>query len=351
MGCTEREIKVGTIAEKIFERYNATSDEEWRKIIQRSATEPSVDGITFPLVPDPDIQREYVGSTLAENTHEPYQYYKAIKDIYLSHFAQIDEKTKLLDVGSGWGRIIRFFMKDILPKNLFGCDVSSKIIDVCKTSFHGELDFQLIKPLPVTPYENESFDIIEGYSVFSHLSSFAVLHWMNEYFRILKPGGMLAMTVWKESRFDFIQKIQREASKSPESERYLSILQSSLSENCVFERDVYKKSGFVFIPYSSDLENTYGEAFVSPDALMSQWQTMFDHITNFELDVDQQIVILQKKDNTQQFSDETLQAMASVAKMYDIQSICACDYNKTLYKKRNIFPPGQWLARFLGGGK
>lgn len=340
---------MGDMAEKIFNQYNTTPDEQWQTIIQRSATEASIDGVPFPSVPDPDIQREYVGSTLAENTREPYQYYKAIKDTFVSRFSNIDKTTKLLDVGCGWGRIIRFFMKDIGPGNLYGCDVSKKIIDICKTSFHGELDFQLIKPLPVTPYENEFFDIIEGYSVFSHLSSFAVLHWMNEYFRILKPGGMLAMTVWKESRFDYIQKLQREAAKSPESERYLYLLQSSLSENCIFERDVYKKSGFVFIPYSSDLESTYGEAFVSPTTLVSQWQTMFDHITNFELDVEQQIVIFKKKDSAQQINENALQAMSGVAKMYDIQSICVCDYNKMLYKKSHTSSPIQRLTRFLGG--
>jgi hypothetical protein len=137
-------------AEKIFRKYNSTPDEGWKEIIRNSAIDPMVDGIAFPLVPDEATQCHFVGSTLAQNVHEPYQYYKYIKDTYESKIGDIDKETKLLDIGSGWGRIIRFFMKDIAPSNLSGCDITSRSVDICNSCFRDELNFRLIKPLPPT---------------------------------------------------------------------------------------------------------------------------------------------------------------------------------------------------------
>jgi 2-polyprenyl-3-methyl-5-hydroxy-6-metoxy-1,4-benzoquinol methylase len=316
--------------EKIFKKYNSVSDEVWRDVIAQSALDPMIDGIAFPLLPDEATQRHFVGSTLAQNVNVPFQYYKAVKDTYESKFGEIDVQTRLLDVGSGWGRMIRFFIKDIAPSNLMGCDVDPKSINICDTCFRGELNFQLIRTLPPTSYEDEYFHIVEGYSVFSHLSCYAVMLWMHEYFRILKPGGMLAMTVWKQNRIDFIRKLQSEPLRTPDTERYYYDLQSSFSPHCELEEDLYKKTGFVYIPYRPDTETTYGEAFVSPDFLASHWSTFFEHISNCDYGGDQQIVFLRKKPNIPKIKSETLQEMARIAKLYDIQSICVNSYNKKM---------------------
>jgi ubiquinone/menaquinone biosynthesis C-methylase UbiE len=317
---------VNSNALEIFRKYNSTPDEEWKEIIRKSAIDPMVDGIAFPLVPDEATQCHFAGATLARNVHVGYQYYKAVKDTYESRIRAIDEETKLLDVGSGWGRVIRFFMKDIVPANLSGCDVSPWSIEICNACFKGDLEFQLIDPLPPTLYGDDHFDIIEGCSVFTHLSYYAVVLWMHEYFRILKPGGLLAMSVWKQSRFDSIRKLQRGPHISPEADRYQHRLQSSFSSNCELEEDLYKEAGMVYIPYSSDPAVTYGEAFISPDSLADHWSPFFEHLTNFELDGYQQIVFLRKKADFPKIDGERLQETARVAKMFDIQSILVNSY-------------------------
>ncbi len=325
-----------TNAEKIYRKYNSTDDEAWKDVVRKSVIDPMIGSIAFPLVPDEKIQCHFAGAPLVKNVHVAYQYYKAIKDTYESKIKRIDEQTKFLDVGSGWGRVIRFFMKDIAPSNLSGCDVSSWSIDICNSCFRGELNFQLINSLPPTPYADDYFDIVEGCSIFTHLSYYAVLLWMYEYFRILKPGGMLAMTVWKQCRFDYIRKLQSEPPRSPESDKYNYTLQSSFSRDCELEEDLYKKTGAVYIPYVSNPAATYGEAFISPDLLVSQWSSFFEHITNFELDGDQQIVFLRKKPDVPKINRETLREIANVAKMYDIQTICVNNYNKKMRTETEI---------------
>ena len=232
-------------------------DEEWKNIIKQTAIDPVIDEITFPLCPEEAMQRHFVGATL-DLVDVPFGYYRTVKSAYKSNVDDITSNTKLLDLGSGWGRILRFFMKDIKPSNLFGCDVSPMSIDICNTCFRGEVSFQKIKPLPPTLYEDNSFDIIEGYSVFTHLSYYAVVLWMHEYFRLLKPGGLFAITVWKKNRFDYIRRIQNKPPISPEVNKYHYNLQSSFSKDCELEEYIYNHAGFIFIPYSADFDVTYG---------------------------------------------------------------------------------------------
>jgi len=312
-------------AEKIFAKYNSMTDDEWKKVIKKSASDPVIGGIKFPLCPDEAMQRQFVGATL-ERVDVPFEYYRTVKSIYESLNCNINSETKLLDLGSGWGRILRFFMKDIKPSNLFGCDVSPMSIDICNTCFRGEVNFQKIKPLPPTLYEDNSFDIIEGYSVLTHLSYYAVLLWLHEYFRLLKPGGLFAITVWKKSRFDYIRNIQRKPPISPEANKYHYNLQSSFSKDCKLEEEIYEHAGFVFIPYSQDFDITYGEAFVSPELLSSQWSTLFEHVGTIDIKGDQQVVLLQKIRNASKIKDETVQEIAKIAKFDDIRSICMTNY-------------------------
>ena len=312
-------------AEKIFAKYNSMSDEEWKNIIKQSASDPVIDDITFPLCPDEAMQRHFVGATL-EQVDVPFDYYRTVKSIYKSNNGNFTSKTKLLDLGSGWGRILRFFMKDIKPSNLFGCDVSPISIDICNTCFSRDVSFQKIRPLPPTLYEDNSFDIIEGYSVFTHLSYYAIVLWMHEYFRLLEPGGLFAITVWKKSRFDYIRKIQSKPPISPEANKYHYNLQSSFSKDCELEEDIYNHAGYIFIPYSPGFDNTYGEAFVSPELLSSQWSSLFEHVSTIEIKGDQQIVFLKKKTTASKIENETVQEIAKIAKFDDIRSICMTNY-------------------------
>jgi len=145
---------------------------------------------------------------------------------------------------------------------------------------------------------------------------------------------MLAMTVWKQDRFDFIRKLQNQPPISPETDRYNYILQTSLSRDCELEEELYRKTGVVYSPYSSDTEITYGEAFISPAFLASQWDALYEHISTADYGAGQEIVFLKKRSDACKSNRETLQEMARIAKMYDIQSICVSKYNKKVMTER-----------------
>ena len=105
----------------------------------------------------------------------------------------IDPERVVLDFGCGWGRMTRFFLKDVRPENLHGADVSPSLVALCRESIPS-CPFWLIDPMPPSTFDRDTFDVIYAYSVFSHLSERAHLRWIGEFARILKPGGVLLVT-------------------------------------------------------------------------------------------------------------------------------------------------------------
>ena len=91
--------------------------------------------------------------------------------------------------------MIRFFLRDIEPGKVWGVDHYDKAIESCKQTNHWH-NFLHIKPFPPTDFASSTFDFIFAYSVFSHLSEPAQLAWVEEFARLLRPGGVLIATTW-----------------------------------------------------------------------------------------------------------------------------------------------------------
>jgi len=97
----------------------------------------------------------------------------------------------VLDWGCGPGRVIRHW-----PENNFTCfgsDVNDKSLAWCKHNFPSIrfLHQQVLPPLDIA---GETFDLIYGISILTHLSLSAHFLWIKELDRILKPGGLLFLT-------------------------------------------------------------------------------------------------------------------------------------------------------------
>jgi SAM-dependent methyltransferase len=95
----------------------------------------------------------------------------------------------ILDFGCGWGRVIRYFDAE----NLWGVDASERAIEACRQTIPFAR-FATVPPLGPSEFEDGTFDLIYAYSVFTHLSEEAHLRWLEEFRRILRPGGLLLLT-------------------------------------------------------------------------------------------------------------------------------------------------------------
>ena len=101
----------------------------------------------------------------------------------------------ILDWGCGPGRIIRHLPGFLDEKSrVFGTDYNAASIDWCKTNLP-EIDFNLNTLEAELPYDDDFFDYIYGISIFTHLSEKMHYEWMAELYRLLKPGGIMMLTL------------------------------------------------------------------------------------------------------------------------------------------------------------
>jgi len=173
-------------------------------------------------------------------------------------------------------------------------------IDLCNQLFHHSLTFRLVNTMPPTDFNDGWFDLVEGFSVASHLSRHCGLKWIDEYYRILKPGGLLALTVRKEIHFDIISECQRSIESLDGCQKAMAEV---YTQGCTAERNIFNAVGFDYKLYKGGIEgneeSTYGEAVVSSEFIKKYWCRNFDFISYTDSpEMDQALVVLKKSVQT-----------------------------------------------------
>lgn len=103
------------------------------------------------------------------------------------------DRLRILDWGCGCGRIARHWSAPPRPAKLFGCDINEDLVNWSRQNLpFGE--FQVSTVLPPLPYQADSFDLVYGISVLTHLTFDQHLAWVQELWRVLSPGGLLVLT-------------------------------------------------------------------------------------------------------------------------------------------------------------
>lgn len=116
-----------------------------------------------------------------------------LADYFKKH---IELKNKhILDWGCGPGRIIRH-MPTVINNgcHFYGTDYNDKSIKWCSKNLT-DIAFNKNELTAQLPYATNSMDIIYGLSIFTHLSEQMHFDWFNELYRILKPNGILLLSL------------------------------------------------------------------------------------------------------------------------------------------------------------
>jgi ubiquinone/menaquinone biosynthesis C-methylase UbiE len=101
---------------------------------------------------------------------------------------------RVLELGCAAGRMLRCF-NDVADKcEIWGTDISGEHIVWCKQHLSPPFHFFITTTFPHLPFGDEYFDLIYAGSVFTHIDDLADA-WLLELRRLLKPGGMLYITV------------------------------------------------------------------------------------------------------------------------------------------------------------
>ena len=72
----------------------------------------------------------------------------------------------------------------------YGVDIDKNSIEWCLNSIN-KIIFSQSSFVPPLAFSDDTFDVIYHYSVFTHVKPEHQLLWLNEFHRLLKPGGLL----------------------------------------------------------------------------------------------------------------------------------------------------------------
>jgi SAM-dependent methyltransferase len=191
---------------------------------------------------------------------------------------EISSFDRILDWGCGCGRTLRYFTDNLAPATLTGVDIDSRAIDWCRQAFPSH-EFLSIGTQPPTPLPDESFDLIYGISVMTHLREADHLSWLKELSRLSKPGGIVLLTTMGEIGFW--------RGKLP-----WSLFAPWRSEHAGFF-DTGSNPDLGELNIDADY---YRNVFISPDYIVRNWTRYFDvlDILPGAICNHQDLVILQK---------------------------------------------------------
>lgn len=201
--------------------------------------ELTVRGEPLPSFPSDEYQARTTGSSGKESLKEAFNFYCDSAKAFEAMGNPLSEESVLLDFGVGWGRIARFFLKEVKLNNIYGLDVEPESIQNCKDCF-GIENFFVCLPYPPSQLQSATFTHIVGFSVFSHLSEKACRLWMEEFHRLLKPNGSLALTTRGIPFFSYCEGLKRRKNL----DGYSAAL-STLFEDFEIPRAAYNRGEFV----------------------------------------------------------------------------------------------------------
>jgi SAM-dependent methyltransferase len=104
------------------------------------------------------------------------------------------EFRSIYDFGCGCGRVLRWLPLHVPRARLVGSDIDEAAIAWLRTVMP-DADLRVTQPLPPLPFGKGAFDLVIGYSVFTHLDEKYQDAWLAELHRITRPGSILLLTV------------------------------------------------------------------------------------------------------------------------------------------------------------
>jgi len=247
------------------DRFGSLSIEEWCETLVASINEPVIAGLQFPRFPPSELQERTHGTSGAIALQEAGKFYAFVAS--QPFFAQkAVPGASFLDFGTGWGRIARFFLRHFDLDRYCGFEPQrsssfrTRALNPYLLVFTGQA-------LPDRMLPADRFDLIVGWSVFSHLSEIATAAWLDELARIMRPDGYCLMSTFGERFLDQLVDLHAMLQAGGEIHWYHRYVIESAGD-IVEQQRRYERGELVWIPDHPDLH--YGAATFLPERALAR---------------------------------------------------------------------------------
>lgn len=112
-------------------------------------------------------------------------------------------RGKLLDFGGATARVARHFYAQGELSDITICDVNINNVEWVLEYLPSAFGAFKNAFLPTLPFRDEHFDVITAFSVFTHIDEYE-LAWLYELRRVLKPGGILYVSVHNDDTWKIL---------------------------------------------------------------------------------------------------------------------------------------------------
>jgi SAM-dependent methyltransferase len=206
----------------------------------------------LPAMASAEVQKSWTGASGLDLLRASLAFVRVAEVTFCRVARRPLRNASMLDFGCGYGRLIRLMYYYSDPSRLSGCDPWDRSIALChEARLTCRLDQTDYLPESL-PYSDASFDFVYAFSVFTHTSGRATRMALNVLRKVLRPGGVLAITLRPIEYWDFALDIPEPAKRELES--------------------AHRRSGFAFRPHASGaVEPTYGDTSMTVEFLVKEY--------------------------------------------------------------------------------
>jgi SAM-dependent methyltransferase len=168
----------------------------------------------------------------------------------------------IMDWGCRDGRVLRHFASEAKVCDFWGVDQDGACIEWAKENFAPPFKFATCSAYPHLPFEDRTFNVIFGISVFTHISALADT-WLLELRRILVPGGYGLFSVHDEHTWEMLS--QHGSTRELFQLGFEDIANAAKADLVVVD--------------GSDLESEYINVFHSRARILREWGQYFQIVS------------------------------------------------------------------------
>ncbi|MGJ8572795.1 MAG: methyltransferase domain-containing protein [Hoeflea sp.] len=190
--------------------------------------------------------------------------YHLTQKVFDRHGAKV---RRLLDIGCASGRVTRHFAFQSDIPEIWGSDINHRHIRFMNTYMPPHVRAVAMPCLPHYPVEDNYFDAITAFSVFTHIDVFET-GFLAEIRRALKPGGLAYLTISDESHWNVLRGTLDDVGPNLAKRiaSYDSDFESKLEQPLSFENRYYNHT---------DIGPYRGVIFTPRDHIYAVWSRFF----------------------------------------------------------------------------